>query len=86
MLLTDQIVPKFADLCSYWANKIPLLCVPRLFLKQLKEQKAKTREHYIFEKEMFPRVSSLKIQFSSCKKQPNNTKDKNAIENNGVLT
>ena len=43
LLLTDQIVPKFADLCSYCANKVPLLCVPRLFLKQLKEQKAKTR-------------------------------------------
>ena len=65
MLLTDQIVPKFADLCSYCANKVPLLCVPRLFLKQLKEQKAKV---------------------SSCKKRPDNTEDKNAIENYGVLT
>ena len=38
LLLTDQIVPKFADLCSYCANKVPLLCVPRLFLKQLKAE------------------------------------------------
>ena len=31
LLQTDQIVPILADLCSYCANKVPLLCVPSFF-------------------------------------------------------
>ena len=31
LLQTDQIVPILADLSSYCANKVPLLCVPSFF-------------------------------------------------------
>ena len=90
LLLTDQIVPKFADLCSYCANKVPLLCVPRLFLKQLKEHKAKTRGTLRFWKRdvSLCRVTnaSQTWKVSSCKKRPDNTEDKNGIENYSVLT
>ena len=50
------------DLCFYCAKKVPLLCVPRLFLKQLKEHKAKTRGTLRFWKRDVPRVASLKIK------------------------
>ena len=89
LLLLDQIVPKFRDLCSYCANKVLLLCVPSLFLKQLKEQKTKTRgtlgvlERH-FSSSRLTKNPTLKV--SSCKKWPNNTEDKNPIETYSVLT
>ena len=55
------VCSKFADLCSPCAKKVPLLCVPSIFLKQLKEQKTKKRGT-VFEKEIFARIASLKIQ------------------------
>ena len=88
LLLTDQIVPKFADLCSYCANKVPLLCGPSLFLKQLKEQKTKTRGTLRFWKRDFSSCRVTKnptLKVSSCKKWPNNTENKNPIENYSVL-
>ena len=85
----DQIVPKFADLCSYYANKVLLLCVPSLFLKQLTEQKTKTRGTLGVLKRHFSScrlTTNPTLKVSSCKKWPNNTEDKNPIETYSVLT
>ena len=84
----DQIVPKFADLCSYCANNVLLLCVPSLFLKQLKEQKTKTRGTLGVLKRHFSScrlTTNPTLKVSSCKKWPNNTEDKNPIETYSVL-
>ena len=81
--------PDCSQICRPLFLLCVLLCVPRLFLKQLKEQKAKTRGTLRFWKRD---VSSCRVtqnqtlKVSSCKKRPDNTKDKNAIENYGVLT
>ena len=57
--------PDCSEICRplfLLCREVPLLCVLRLFLKQLKEQKAKTGGTLRFEKEMFPRVASIKIK------------------------